>query len=69
MQINHPWGNLCQEGMVGWPGDPVWLPGWCGTVVLAFLAVAGSVPPRGRGASWSALSVSARQGAGEDERA
>jgi hypothetical protein len=28
-----------------------------------------SVPPRGRGSSWSARSGSALQGAGEDERA
>jgi hypothetical protein len=34
-----------------------------------FLAAAGFAPPRGRGSSWSARSGSARQGAGEDERA
>jgi hypothetical protein len=53
-------------GLARWPG--------CGRrawvdCFLAFLAGAGFVPPRGRGSSWSARSVSARQGAGEDERA
>jgi hypothetical protein len=37
-----------------------------GTVFLVSSQVPGFVPPRGRGSSWSARSVSARQGAGEE---
>jgi hypothetical protein len=62
-------GTFCQESVVGWPGDLLWAAGLGVRTVLAFLAAAGFVPPRDHGSSWSARSGSARQGAGEDERA
>jgi len=42
--------------VVGWPGDLLWAAGLGVRTVLAFLAAAGFVPPRGRGSSWSARS-------------
>jgi len=55
--------------MVIWPGDVLRVVGLGGTAVLAFLAAAVFVLSRVPGSSWSARSGSARQGAGEDERA
>lgn len=58
----------CQEGVLVWPGD-FGAVGWEMPGVVALLAAAGLVPARGPGSSWSARSLGARQGAGEDERA
>ena len=53
-----------------WPGGLlVRPPGWSGLYCWLSSSGAVFVSLRGRGSSWSARSVSAREGAGEDERA
>jgi hypothetical protein len=53
-------GIVCQESVMGCPVTCWVWPGLVEECLLAFLAAALFVPPRGPGSSWSARSCSAR---------